>query len=86
MLHALQRRQRREGCKIVENSSIESMCIPQELDRVQGRGLQGAKSPLLWEDSQVREYLAGSPLIGEIKERLKVSPEGADICEVLTGL
>ena len=80
MLHALQRRQRREGCKIVENSSIESMCIPQELDRVQGRGLQGAKSPLLWED------LAGSPLIGEIKERLKVSPEGADICEVLTGL
>ena len=53
---------------------------------MQGRGLQGAKSPLLWEDSQVREYLAGSPLIGEIKERLKVSPEGADICEVLTGL
>ncbi|CAL5228874.1 g12088 [Coccomyxa viridis] len=42
-----------------------------ELDRVQGRGLQGAKSPLLWEDEQVQEYLAGSPLIGEIKERLK---------------
>ncbi|CAK0782675.1 hypothetical protein CVIRNUC_005870 [Coccomyxa viridis] len=42
-----------------------------ELDRVQGRGLQGAKSPLLWEDHQVQEYLAGSPLIGEIKERLK---------------
>ena len=53
---------------------------------MQGRGLQGAKSPLLWEDSQVQEYLAGSPLIGEIKERLKVSPEGADSCEVLTGL
>lgn len=46
----------------------------QELDRVQGRGLQGAKSPLLWEDEQVQEYLAGSPLIGEIKERLKVWP------------
>ena len=46
----------------------------QELDRVQGRGLQGAKSPLLWEDEQVQEYLAGSPLIGEIKERLKVCP------------
>ena len=39
---------------------------------MQGRGLQGAKSPLLWEDKQVQEYLAGSPLIGEIKERLKV--------------
>ena len=39
---------------------------------MQGRGLQGAKSPLLWEDDQVQEYLAGSPLIGEIKERLKV--------------
>ena len=39
---------------------------------MQGRGLQGAKSPLLWEDSQVQELLAGSPLIGEIKERLKV--------------
>ena len=39
---------------------------------MQGRGLQGAKSPLLWEDAQVQEYLAGSPLIGEIKERLKV--------------
>ncbi len=39
---------------------------------MQGRGLQGAKSPLLWEDEQVQEYLAGSPLIGEIKERLKV--------------
>lgn len=39
---------------------------------MQGRGLQGAKSPLLWEDTQVQEYLAGSPLIGEIKERLKV--------------
>lgn len=41
---------------------------------MQGRGLQGAKSPLLWEDKQVQEYLAGSPLIGEIKERLKVCP------------
>ena len=44
---------------------------------MQGRGLQGAKSPLLWEDHQVQEYLAGSPLIGEIKERLKVSAEEA---------
>jgi hypothetical protein len=50
----------------------------QELDRVQGRGLQGAKSPLLWEDEQVQEYLAGSPLIGEINERLKVCTPSCD--------
>ena len=34
----------------------------------------GAKSPLLWDDGQVEEYLAGSPLVAEIKERLKASP------------
>lgn len=45
----------------------------QELDRIQGRGQMGAKSPLLWDEGQVDEYLAGSPLVGEIKERLKVS-------------
>lgn len=32
----------------------------------------GAKSPLLWDEGQVDEYLAGSPLVAEIKERLKV--------------
>ena len=78
MLHGLQRRQHRQSCKVVQPRYIESVCILQELDRVQGRGLQGAKSPLLWEDHQVQEYLAGSPLIGEIKERLKVSAESAD--------
>jgi hypothetical protein len=54
---------------------------------VQGRGLQGAKSPLLWEDDQVQEYLAGSPLIGEIKERLKVlalSPRWPDFRRQIT--
>ena len=51
---------------------------------MQGRGLQGAKSPLLWEDHQFQEYLAGSPLIGEINERLKVSPECCLLCLVLT--
>jgi hypothetical protein len=34
--------------------------------------LQGAKSPLLWEAGQVDELLAGSPVVAEIKERLKV--------------
>ena len=84
VLHGMQRRQHRQSCKIVQLSSIESICIPQELDRVQGRGLQGAKSPLLWEDQQVQEYLAGSPLIGEIKERLKVSPQDVLSYQVLT--
>ena len=46
----------------------------QELDRIQARGQMGAKSPLLWDDGQVEEYLAGSPLVAEIKERLKASP------------
>ncbi|BDA45553.1 probable actin-histidine N-methyltransferase [Coccomyxa sp. Obi] len=42
-----------------------------ELDRIQARGQMGAKSPLLWDEGQVDEYLAGSPLVAEIKERLK---------------
>lgn len=46
--------------------------ISQELDRIQARGQMGAKSPLLWDEGQVDEYLAGSPLVAEIKERLKV--------------
>ena len=31
---------------------------------------QGAKSPLLWTDEEVSTYLAGSPLVGDVKERL----------------
>lgn len=42
-----------------------------ELDRMGGRGAQGAKSPLLWESWQVEEYLAGSPVVDQIKERLE---------------
>lgn len=37
----------------------------------------GAKSPLLWDEGQVDEYLAGSPLVAEIKERLKVGANSA---------
>ena len=39
---------------------------------VQGRGPQGAKSPLLWPEGQVEELLQGSPVKKEIAERLKV--------------
>lgn len=42
-----------------------------ELDRLGGRGPQGAKSPLLWEEGEAETLLAGSPVIGQIKERLK---------------
>lgn len=51
----------------------ESKWFPfiKELDRLGGRGPQGAKSPLLWEEGQAEELLAGSPVIGQIKERLK---------------
>lgn len=42
-----------------------------ELDRQGGRGPQGAKSPLLWPEEQVEDLLAGSPVIGQIKQRLK---------------
>ncbi|KAL4457345.1 hypothetical protein ABPG75_012210 [Micractinium tetrahymenae] len=41
-----------------------------ELDRMQGRGSQGAKSPLLWGEGQAAELLAGSPVVGEIEARL----------------
>ena len=41
-----------------------------ELDRQGARGPQGAKSPLLWEPGQVDNYLAGSPVIAQVKERL----------------
>ena len=44
--------------------------------------LQGAKSPLLWEEGQVEELLAGSPVVGEIQERLRVSLT----CVTLTAL
>lgn len=43
---------------------------------VQGRGPQGAKSPLLWPEGQVEELLQGSPVKKEIAERLKVSACG----------
>eukprot|EP00887_Chlorella_sp_A99_P007961 scaffold12.g7961.t1 len=42
-----------------------------ELDRMAGRGPQGAKSLLLWSDEEVATYLAGSPVIGDIQERLR---------------
>ncbi|PSC74659.1 3-oxoacyl-[acyl-carrier] synthase chloroplastic isoform B [Micractinium conductrix] len=41
-----------------------------ELDRMQGRGSQGAKSPLLWAPGEAAELLAGSPVVGEIEARL----------------
>lgn len=43
-----------------------------ELDRLRGRGPQGARSPLLWEDWEVERYLAGSPVLGQIQARIKV--------------
>ena len=42
-----------------------------ELDRIGGRGPQGAKSPLIWEEGQADTLLAGSPVVGQIKERLQ---------------
>lgn len=44
----------------------------QELDKQRARGQQGAKSPLLWEEHEVDEYLAGSPVQTEIRQRLRV--------------
>ena len=43
-----------------------------ELDKQRGRGQQGAKSPLLWDEGQVEEYFAGSPVIKDVATRLKV--------------
>ncbi len=43
-----------------------------ELDKQQGRGQQGAKSPLLWEEGEVARYLAGSPVQQDIRQRLQV--------------
>ncbi|KAI3425759.1 hypothetical protein D9Q98_007734 [Chlorella vulgaris] len=42
-----------------------------ELDRMAGRGSQGAKSPLLWDEGQAAELLAGSPVVAEIEARLE---------------
>ncbi|KAL4522696.1 hypothetical protein Ndes2437A_g07455 [Nannochloris sp. 'desiccata'] len=51
----------------------ESSWFPliKELDRIGGRGPQGAKSPLLWDAGQVEDLLGGSPIVAQIKERLK---------------
>jgi histone-lysine N-methyltransferase SETD3 len=51
----------------------ESFYAPfiQELDKQGGRGPQGAKSPLLWRPDQVDEWLAGSPVVGQVRERLR---------------
>ena len=46
----------------------------QELDRIQGRGQSGAKSPLLWDEGQVEALLQGSPIVAEVAERLHVRP------------
>ena len=51
------------------------MAAPQELDRIQGRGQSGAKSPLLWEEGQVEALLQGSPIVAEVAERLHVRPK-----------
>lgn len=40
-----------------------------ELDRIQGRGPAGAKSPLLWDEGQAETLLAGSPVLAELAER-----------------
>ena len=40
-----------------------------ELDRIQARGAQGAKSPLLWDHGQAAALLAGSPLADEVAAR-----------------
>jgi len=42
-----------------------------ELDKQRARGQQGAKSPLLWEPGQVEEYLKGSPVQQEVRQRLQ---------------
>ncbi|RMZ54851.1 hypothetical protein APUTEX25_000368 [Auxenochlorella protothecoides] len=42
-----------------------------ELDRLRGKGQQGARSPILWEPWQVEQYLAGSPLVAQVNERMK---------------
>lgn len=50
------------------------LTAPQELDRIQGRGQSGAKSPLLWDEGQVEALLQGSPIVAEVAERLHVRP------------
>ena len=42
-----------------------------ELDRIQGRGPAGAKSPLLWGAGEADALLAGSPALAELAERRK---------------
>lgn len=44
----------------------------QELDRIRGRGQQGAKAPLLWDKGQVEDLLQGSPVVAEVHHRLQV--------------
>lgn len=44
----------------------------QELDRIRGRGQQGAKAPLLWDEGQVEDLLQGSPVVDEVKHRRQV--------------
>lgn len=42
-----------------------------ELDRQRGRGQMGAKSPLLWDEGQVETFLAGSPLVQQVAQRIQ---------------
>lgn len=42
-----------------------------ELDKQRARGQQGAKSPLLWDEGQVEEYLRGSPVQQDVSARLE---------------
>lgn len=49
------------------------MCLYfQELDRIRGRGQQGARAPLLWDEGQVEDLLQGSPVVREVQQRCQV--------------
>ena len=45
----------------------------QELDRIRGRGQQGARAPVLWDEGQVANLLQGSPVVKEVQQRLQVT-------------
>ena len=44
---------------------------------MRGRGQQGARTPLLWDEGQVEDLLQGSPVVMEVRQRMQVRTDRA---------
>lgn len=63
----------------------ESFWYPfiKELDKLRGRGPQGAESPILWPAGEADSLLAGSPVLSELKTRINEINKNYNECDTV---